>query len=167
MVAGDLARLEGDLVLAAQLHEEAQQLMPDRAVPAQHRSILASSLGYLASARGDREEAARQHRRAVEYGLSSFDAPVVAQAMVGLAEVALDAGDPGLAATILGAGCGIRGVPDESYLDGVRVAARIEAVLGAEAYELAYQRGRSATLAQIGELVGVPIPRIQALTTHA
>jgi ATP/maltotriose-dependent transcriptional regulator MalT len=167
LVAGDLARLEGDLVRAAQLEDEAHQLLPDRAVPTQVRAVLTGSLGYLASARGDREEAVRQHRRAVEFALSSFDAPIVAQSMVGLAEVALDAGDAELAAAILGAGCVIRGVPDHSNLDGIRVAARIETVLGTSAYQVAYQRGRSATLAQIGELVGVPIPRIQALTTHA
>jgi hypothetical protein len=164
--ASDLARLGGDLARATQLGQQADELMPGRAVPPQHRSILTSSRGYLAAAHGDQEEAARQHRRAVELALSSFDAPVVAQALVGLAEVALDAGDPTRAATILGAGCGVRGVPDLSFLDGVRVAARTEAVLGASAYEAAYQRGRSATAAQIGELVGIPIP-IQALTARA
>jgi tetratricopeptide (TPR) repeat protein len=163
-IAADIARLEGDLVRAAQLMDEARELMPERAVPPQQRAILASSLGFLASARGDPDEARRQHRRAVEFALGSYDAPVVAQAVVGLAEVALDAGDAGLAATILGAGCGVRGVPDLSSVDGARVARRTEATLGPAAYEVAYERGRSATLAQLGELVDVPVPQIQALT---
>jgi predicted ATPase len=162
--AGNVARLEGDLVLAAELARRAEAWMPDRAVAPQYRSIVISSRGFLEAALGDLDEARRQHRHSIALAVSSFDAPVVAQAMVGLAEVALDDGDPQLAATMLGAGVGIRGRPDLSFLDGVRVAARTEAALGAAAFERAYQRGLSATAAQIGELAGVQIPE---LTTHA
>jgi predicted ATPase len=162
--AGNVARLEGDLVLAAELARRAEAWMPDRAVAPQYRSIVVSSRGFLEAALGDLDEARRQHRHSIALAVSSFDAPVVAQAMVGLAEVALDDGDPQLAATMLGAGVGIRGRPDLSFLDGVRVAARTEAALGAAAFERAHQRGLSATAAQIGELAGVQIPE---LTTHA
>lgn len=165
--AGEVARLEGDLVHATELAARAEELTPERAVASQYRSIVATSRGFLEAARGDLEEARRYHRRAIELAVSSFDAPVVAQAMVGLAEVALDDGDPGLAATVLGASAGIRGRPDLSFVDGVRVAGRIESALGTAAYEQAYQRGVSATSAQIGELVGVRLPEIEALTTHA
>jgi ATP/maltotriose-dependent transcriptional regulator MalT len=166
-VAGDLARFEGDLVLAADLVRRAEELLPERGVAPQFQSILASSRGYLEAARGDLDEAWAHHRRAVQLAVSSFDAPIVAQALIGLAEVALDDGDAGLAATVLGAGTGIRGRPDLSFVDGVRVAARAEAALGTAAFQRAYQRGLSATNAQIGELVGVEIPDVVALTSSA
>jgi ATP/maltotriose-dependent transcriptional regulator MalT len=165
--ASEVARLEGDLVRAAELAARAEELMPEHAVASQYRSIVATSRGFLEAARGDLEEARRHHRRAIELAVSSFDAPVVAQAMVGLAEVALDDGNPRLAATVLGASAGIRGRPDLSFVDGVRVAGRIESAMGTAAYEQAYRRGLSATSAQIGELVGVRLPEIEALTTHA
>jgi predicted ATPase/DNA-binding SARP family transcriptional activator len=167
IVGADLARFQGDLVLAADRARRAEELMPEHGVAPQFRSIVASSRGYLEAARGDLDEARRHHRRAVELAVSSFDAPVVGQALVGLAEVVLDDGDAGLAATVLGAGTGIRGCPDLSLVDGVRVAARAEAALGSAAFRRAYQRGLSATAVQIGELVGVQIPEVPALTSSA
>jgi hypothetical protein len=167
IVGADLARFDGDLVRAADLARRAEELMPERGVAPQFQSVVASSRGYVEAARGNGDEARRYHRRAVELAVSSFDAPVVGQALVGLAEVALDDGDAGLAATVLGAGTGVRGRPDLSFVDGVRVAARAEAALGTHAYQRAYQRGVSATADQIGELVGVRIPEVPALMPSA
>jgi len=136
-------------------------------VAPQLQSMVATSRGFLESARGDVDAARQHHRRAVELAVSSYDAPVVAQALVGLAELALDEGDARLAATVMGAGTGIRGRPDLSFVDGVRVAARAEAALGTDAFRHAYERGLSSTGTQIGELVGVSIPENAALTNRA
>jgi len=166
-VASDVARWQGDLALAAEFADRAEDLLPDHGVAPQLQSMVATSRGFLESARGDADAARQHHRRAVELAVSSYDAPVVAQALVGLAELALDEGDARLAATVMGAGTGVRGRPDLSFVDGVRVAARAEAALGTDAFQHAYERGLSSTGTQIGELVGVSIPENAALTNRA
>jgi hypothetical protein len=166
-VGCDVARWRGDLARAAELADRTEELLPTRGVAPQYQSMVATSRGFLESARGNVDAARGHHRRAVELAVSSYDAPVVAHALTGLAEIALDEGDPRLAATVLGAGTGIRGRPDLSSVDGVRVAARAEADLGSDAFQHAYERGLSSTGTQIGELLGVSIPEQAALTNRA
>ena len=94
--------------------------------------------------------------------MRSYDGPVVAQVLVGLADLALLDGDVELAATILGASTGVRGTPDLSLVDGRRVTSAARAALGDERYEAAYQRGMTMTTKQIGARLGVDVPELSS-----
>jgi hypothetical protein len=79
--------------------------------------------------------------------------PVLAQVGVAVAELCAARGDPGLAATVLGAAERLRGAPDAAHPDLVRVAARLRERLGEAAYAAAYARGRALDRALAVDLV--------------
>jgi predicted ATPase len=161
--ASDLARFAGDLVTAESEVRRADELLAGHTVSPQFRAFLLSSHGFIAAERGRLDEARRLHMEAVRMAVSSIDAPVIAQMLVGLAEVALADGDARLAATVLGASTAVRGMPDLSFVDGIRVTDATIRALGRHEYEVAYARGRSGTVGQIAELVDVPMDGLAAL----
>jgi hypothetical protein len=105
--------------------------------------VLASSLGLLEGAEGDLAAARAHHREALPCALASGDAPVIGRALVGLADLALAAGDPRRAAELLGASVAIRGAEDRSQVDAGRVAAATRATLGEPEFAEAYAGGRA------------------------
>ena len=74
----------------------AEHFAAHETVASQLRAMVASSRGYLEAARGDVDEARRWHRAAVDYSISPVDAPVIAQVLVGLAEISLLDGEAGI-----------------------------------------------------------------------
>lgn len=162
VAASDLARLDGDLFLALDHLRRAERFAAHDTVASQLRAIVASSRGYLEAAQGEVEEARRFHRAAVDYAISPVDAPVIAQVLVGLAEISLLDGKPGSAAMILGASAAVRGTEDLSLMDGRRVTSAARAALGDEHFDAAYQRGLTTTTKQIGALVGIDLPELTA-----
>jgi hypothetical protein len=92
---------------------------------------------------------------AVDLALHSNDAPVIAHALVGVADLALRSGDAQRAAELLGASVAVRGVPDESDDDATDVVAATRAELGDEVYAEFYARGRKATVDTVRELAGL------------
>ena len=91
-------------------------------VAQQIRAVAATGLGYLAGAEGDLDAARRWHAEALDTARSAADAPVIAEALAGLADLALREGDPERAAELLGASVAIRGTMDRSVQDDQRVA---------------------------------------------
>lgn len=162
IAASDLARLDGDLVLAYDHLRRAERFVAHNTVASQLRAIVASSRGYLEAARGDMDEARRWHRVAVDHSISPVDAPVIASVLVGLAEISLLDGKPEVAAMILGASAAVRGTEDLSLMDGRRITSAARAALGEESFDIAYERGRGTTTKQIGALVGVDLPELTA-----
>ncbi|HEV2259663.1 MAG TPA: BTAD domain-containing putative transcriptional regulator [Streptosporangiaceae bacterium] len=151
--AGDLARLDGEYDVArAQLTRAAELAVP-RHVATQLRAVIATGLGYLAAADGDLDAARGWHAQALAAARSSFDAPVISQALVGLADLAIREGHPEQAAELLGASCGIRGTTDRSVQDEVRVADEARSVLGDTRYGEAYQRGQCVTVDTLAALI--------------
>jgi hypothetical protein len=71
---------------------------------------------------------------------------VIAEALAGLADLALRDGRPERAAELLGASVAIRGTQDRSVPDNQRVADEASDALGPAAYGAAYRRGERVTL---------------------
>ena len=153
--AGDLARLDGQHEAARTALVRAAELAAPRHVPAQLRAVTATGLGYLSAADGDLEAARRWHAQALAAARSSADAPVIAQSLVGLADLALHEGRPERAAELLGASSGIRGTTDRSVQDEQMVAEAARAELGEAGYGEAYQRGQRVTLDTLPALIEV------------
>ena len=158
--AGELDRQDGDLA-AARAHLDRARVLVEREdkkfVP-QVRALVFSSVGYLDAVEGDLAAARAQHAEALAAALESADAPVVAQIVVGLADLAVHAGDPALAATLLGASEAVRGTPDLSIPDLPRVTAAARDALDEVTFDEAYRRGRATTADGIRDLVAVLIP---------
>jgi predicted ATPase/DNA-binding SARP family transcriptional activator len=146
---GDLARLDGELEAARDALERAIACASARQIYA----ITATSLGYLAGAEGDLDAAREWHAKALKAARSSVDAPIIAQTLVGLADLALREDDPARSATLLGASVAIRGSTDRSGLDEERVARDARAALGEARYDEAYERGQRVTLDTLAALI--------------
>jgi predicted ATPase/DNA-binding SARP family transcriptional activator len=153
--AGDLARLGGELEVARAQLLRAVELASPVNVAVQLRAVAATGLGYLAGAEGDLDAARRWHAEALEVARRSADAPVIAQALIGLADLALREGDPAWSATLLGASLAVRGTIDRSVPDEARVAGGARAALGDAGYAQAYQRGQSVTVDTLAALIEV------------
>jgi tetratricopeptide (TPR) repeat protein len=155
--AGDLARLEGEPETARAALTRALGLAlaggPD--MSPQIHAVAATGLGYVAGAQGDLDEARELHAEALATARSTADAPVVAAALAGLADLALREGDPERSAELLGACLGIRGALDRSAIEEQAVAEQARALLGDARYDDAYQRGQGATLDTLATLVPV------------
>ena len=151
--ATDLARLDGEPEAARAHLLRAMELSSHVNVALQIRAIAATSLGYLAGAEGDLDAARRWHAEALDVARSAADAPVIAQALVGLADLALREGDPAWSATLLGASLSIRGTIDRSVEDEARVAGDARAALGDAAFDEAYQRGQYVTVDTLAALI--------------
>jgi hypothetical protein len=125
-------------------------------------AVAATGLGYLAAAEGDLAAARDWHAQACEHARASADAPVMAEALGGLADLALREGDPERAAELLGAGVAIRGTPDRSVMDEKRVADAARSALGEAGYGAAYQRGQGVTMDTLAAFLtpaaGTPAP---------
>jgi Tetratricopeptide repeat len=122
-------------------------------VAQQLRAVAATGLGYLAGAEGDLDAARDWHAQALAAARAATDAPVIAEALSGLADLALREGRPERAAQLLGASVGIRGTPDRSVPDDQRVADGARDALGPAAYGEAYRRGQGVTLGTLDDLV--------------
>jgi predicted ATPase/DNA-binding SARP family transcriptional activator len=139
--AGSLARLGGQCEQARAYQARAAELATTAGIGNQMRAIILSESGYLAAEDGDLDEARRLHHRAWELVEQTQDAPRIAEVIVGLADLAVRACDPGRAATLLGASIAVRGTTDSSCIDGVRVEREARAMLGPDGFASAYERG--------------------------
>jgi predicted ATPase/DNA-binding SARP family transcriptional activator len=153
--SGEVARLAGDPEAARHALSRAMDLCAQPGAVQQIRSVTATSLGYLAAAEGDLGAARGWHAQAVEAARAAGDAPVTAQALVGLADLALREGDPARAAELLGASFAVRGTTDRSAQDEKRVADGARSVLGDTRYGEAYQRGQRVTVDTLAALIAV------------
>jgi predicted ATPase/DNA-binding SARP family transcriptional activator len=155
---GDFARMTGDYAEARRQLAVAAGLTGNltgrrqRSVAPQFCALVEASHGFLDTAVGDLDGALAHHTEALTLALSSNDAPVIAQVLVGVADVTRHRGDPRRAAALLGAADSIRGMPDLSLPDYHRVVAETRAALGEPAYTEAVDEGRTATIATVHAL---------------
>ncbi|MGH3150911.1 MAG: hypothetical protein ACRDOB_09285, partial [Streptosporangiaceae bacterium] len=153
--AGDLARLEGQAETARAALTQALDLARGPDISQQIHAVAATALGYLAGAEGDLDTARELHAEALAVAWNTADAPVIAGALAGLADLALREGDPERSAELLGASLGIRGALDRSAIEELAVAEQARALLGDARYDDAYQRGHCVTMDTLATLVPV------------
>jgi hypothetical protein len=164
--AGDLARLDGEPEAARAALLRAIEIGGPPDTGQQVLALAATGLGYLAGADGDLDAARDWHAWALAAARSSCDAPVIAQALTGLADLALREADPARAAELLGASLAIRGTQERSVKDEDRVAGGARSELGETRFGQAYQRGQRVTLDTLAALVPASHPALEGPHRH-
>ncbi|WP_326568753.1 BTAD domain-containing putative transcriptional regulator [Amycolatopsis rhabdoformis] len=128
----DIARWRGDAAEARAQFDRAEGLLRHLSVHPSFQATVLLSRAYLAAEAGDLVSAARQRREAVR--LAAGDAGYLAQAVVSVADQAVRIGRAGDAARLLKTADELRGGPDCSLPDLVRLL-KIVDVEGAEAFD--------------------------------
>jgi predicted ATPase/DNA-binding SARP family transcriptional activator len=142
-----LARAQGNLAEARQGMARAAELIDHSTFVPQFRALARGTLGLIEAAAGDLELAREHHTAGMLLAAESQDSPVIAQMLVGVADLALHEGDPERAAYLLGAADAVRGSRDRSVPDVERITADARAALGDAGFEAAYHRGDGVTAA--------------------
>ncbi|WP_433712932.1 BTAD domain-containing putative transcriptional regulator [Nocardia sp. CA-084685] len=137
----ELARWNGD---TEQTHRQigvATTALGSDAEQAQIRAVTHNQLGYLADGLDEaREEYAAAFQAASEAGY----APLLAQVLVGIADLALRTDQIEQAVRLLAASAGVRGLPDRSQPDVARIEQTARRRLGAARFTEATNEGAQA-----------------------
>ncbi|MGW4590156.1 BTAD domain-containing putative transcriptional regulator [Amycolatopsis thermoflava] len=142
LAKADLARWRGDTEQARRELATATEMLSDNAGRAPVRVMTHDLLGYLAE---DLDEA-REHRAvAVEAAAEAGHPLMIAQTLVGAADLALRAGQPEQAVRLLAASDALRGLPDRSQPDAQRIEQETRNRLGDTRFTEAAQEGREAS----------------------
>ncbi len=142
LAKADLARWCGDTEQARRELATATEMLSDNAGRAPVRVMTHDLLGYLA----DDLDEAREHRAvAVEAAAEAGHPLMIAQTLVGAADLALRAGQPEQAVRLLAASDALRGLPDRSQPDAQRIEQETRNRLGDTRFTEAAQEGREAS----------------------
>jgi tetratricopeptide (TPR) repeat protein len=109
------------------------------------QAMMLSQVSRVSVAQGELDEAVGSIRKAMELGLSTEDMPVAALIVEIAADVDRLAGDAELAARTLGLAAALRGMRSVPDADVRATIERVRDVLGADAYETAYDAGAALT----------------------
>ncbi len=144
----ELARWGGDTEEAYHQLDVATAMLGDEAERAENRAVTHDLLGYLA---GDLSEA-RMHRAAACQAATEAGHPLlIAQVLVGVADLALRCDQYEQAARLLAASAGIRGLPDRSHPDVARIEQAARRRLGDARFAEATQEGAQASWRELVE----------------
>ncbi len=148
LAKAELARWGGH---ADEAHKQlgiANSLLGDEAEQAYIRVVTDDLLGYLADDLGE----ARAHRAAAcEAAAEVGHAPMIAQVLVGIADLALRRDQYEQAARLLAASAGVRGLPDRSQPDVARIEQAARRRLGEARFAEATQEGAQASWRELVE----------------
>ncbi|MFI7677928.1 BTAD domain-containing putative transcriptional regulator [Actinophytocola sp. NPDC049390] len=151
LVKADLARWRGDAGQARRQLDVATAILGSHAERAQVRAVTEDLLGYLA----DDLDEARAHRTAAFTAASEMGhAPLIAQTLVGLADLALRRDQYEQAARLLAASTAVRGLPDRAHPDVGRIEQAARRRLGEPGFTEATREGTEASR---DELVAVTL----------
>jgi predicted ATPase len=142
----ELARWEGH---AEQAHHQlavAATILGDEAERANIRAITHDLLGYLAD---DLSEARTHRAAACQAAAEAGYAPLTAQVLVGVADLALRCGQYEQAARLLAASAGVRGLPDRSHPDVARIEQAARRRLGEAQFAEATRQGTQTSWSQL------------------
>src|SRR5580704_10315237 len=144
----ELARWGGDAAEARTQLGVAASLLGDEAKQAVIRVVTHDLLGYLAEDLGE----ARAHRAAAwEAAIAAGHAPMVATALVGVADLALRRGEYEQAVRLLAASTAARGLRDYSQPDVARIEQTARSRLGDARFAEAAREGTRGSWSQLAE----------------
>jgi ATP/maltotriose-dependent transcriptional regulator MalT len=139
----------GDVDAARQAQAEAERFLArfGPAHPARdHLAAMVASTGArIAIADGDLGAAREQAVRSYQEAVRADDMPLLAQASVTAAELALALGQPERAAELLGASTAVRGTDDPTDPITAKLAPLLRAALGDDEFARCYAGGRALT----------------------
>ncbi len=145
----DLARWGGDAAEARKQLGIAASLLGDEAKQAVIRVVTHDLLGYLADDLGE----ARAHRAAAwEAAIAAGHAPMIATALVGVADLALRRGEYEQAVRLLAASTAARGLRDYSQPDVARIEQTARSRLGDARFAEAAREGTRVRWSQLAEV---------------
>ena len=142
----ELARWGGDAEEAYHQLGVATTMLGDEAERAENRAVTHDLLGYLA---GDLSEARTHRAAACQAASEAGHALLIAQVLVGVADLALRCGQYEQAARLLAASAGVRGLPDRSHPDAARIEQAARRRLGEARFAEATQEGAQASWSQL------------------
>jgi tetratricopeptide (TPR) repeat protein len=143
-----LARWAGNAAEAHQQLGVATTLLGDEADRAIFQGLVHDILGYLADDPGQ----ARAHRAAAcQAATEAGHAPLTAQVLVGVADLALRRDQYEQAARLLAASVGVRGLPDRSNPDAARIEQAARLRLGDAKLAQAEREGAQASWRQLAD----------------
>ncbi|MEU4344844.1 BTAD domain-containing putative transcriptional regulator [Nocardia sp. NPDC023852] len=146
MSKAELARWSGDAEQAYRQLDVATAILGDDAERAIVRAPIQDLLGYLAE---DLDEA-RAHRIAAFRAASEAgNTPLIAQVLVGIADLALREQQYEQAARLLAASAGMRGLSDRSHPDVARIEQATRSRLGNSRFAEATGEGAQASLREL------------------
>ena len=149
LAKAELARWGGD---AEEAHRQLGLAIAFLGVDAERANIRAGThdlLGYLA---GDLGEARAHRAAACEAAAESRHAPVIAQVLVGVADLALRREKHEQAVRLLAASAAVRGLPDQSHPDVARIERTARSRLGDERFAEAAREGAETSWSQLVEV---------------
>ena len=142
LAKAELARWSGNAEEAYRQLGVATTMLGDEAELANISAGTHDLLGYLADDLSD----SRRHRAAACQAASEAGhAPLIAQVLVGVADLALRCGQYEQAARLLAASAGVRGLPDRSHPDVARIEQAARHRLGEARFAEATQEGAQAS----------------------
>src|SRR5262249_49359460 len=149
LAQAELARWGGDAEEARHQLGVATALMGDDADQANIRAGIHDTLGYLA----DDLCEARTHRVAAWQAASGAGHPrLVAQVLVGVADLALRSGQYEQVARLLAASVSVRGLPDRSHPDAARIERDVRRHLGEARFAEVTQEDTQSSWSQLVEV---------------
>ncbi len=149
LAKAELARWSGDTEQAYRQLGVATAMLGDETERANIRAATHDLLGYLAG----RPDEAREHRVAAFQAASEAGyAPLIAQVLVGIADLALRGEHFEQAARLLSASAAVRGLPDRSQPDVARIEQAARRRLGEARFAEATQEGTHASWRELAEV---------------
>jgi tetratricopeptide (TPR) repeat protein len=148
LAKASLARWGGNAGEARHQLGIATALLGDDAEQAHIRAAIYDRLGYLAD---DLDEARSHHMAAWQAALEAGHPSLIAQIMVGVADLALRREQYEQAARLLSASVSVRGMPDRSHPDATRIERDTQRHLGEVRYAEVTREGTETNSAQLVE----------------
>ncbi|WP_245663207.1 BTAD domain-containing putative transcriptional regulator [Nocardia inohanensis] len=145
----ELARWNGDISQVHQQIEIARTMLGSDANLSNVDAVFHNLLGYIAT---DPAAARTYHATAFRSALEAGYAPLIARILVGIADLALRDGQDAQAARLLAASDAVRGLPDRSLPDAVRIEETTRNRLGEANFTEAMGAGAAADWTELAEL---------------
>ncbi|MEV6325447.1 BTAD domain-containing putative transcriptional regulator [Nocardia sp. NPDC051787] len=142
LAKAELARWSGDTAQAYRQIDVATTMLSSDAESVYISAVTHDLLGYLADGL---DEARAQHAAAFRAACAAGYAPLIAQVLIGIADLALRAGQNEQAVRLLAASAGVRGLPDHSRPDVARIEQAARHRLGEARFTEAMGEGAQAS----------------------